>query len=102
MIGLTGDDCPAFEGVFEFCSISAGGSIGKLYKSMRSSAEVPHQVPLRSSTQVPRTSVSIGREDYITPRRPKQVVSATSMICKSNCRVNPLSYVMLIGTVYWE
>lgn len=26
--GLTGDDCPPFEGVFEFCSISAGGSIG--------------------------------------------------------------------------
>ncbi len=26
--GLTGDDCPAFEGVFEFCTISAGGSIG--------------------------------------------------------------------------
>jgi hypothetical protein len=28
MIGLTGEDCPAFEGLFEFCSISAGGSIG--------------------------------------------------------------------------
>lgn len=27
--GLTGDDCPPFEGLFEFCSISAGGSIGK-------------------------------------------------------------------------
>ena len=26
--GLTGEDCPAFEGLFEFCSISAGGSIG--------------------------------------------------------------------------
>ncbi|KAJ2004354.1 histone deacetylase (class I) Clr6 [Coemansia thaxteri] len=24
---LTGEDCPAFDGVFEFCSISAGGSI---------------------------------------------------------------------------
>ncbi|KAL7410256.1 hypothetical protein BDY24DRAFT_400630 [Mrakia frigida] len=24
---MVGDDCPAFEGVFEFCSISAGGSI---------------------------------------------------------------------------
>ena len=24
---LVGDDNPAFEGVFEFCSISAGGSI---------------------------------------------------------------------------
>jgi hypothetical protein len=30
MIGevLVGEDNPAFEGVFEFCSISAGGSIG--------------------------------------------------------------------------
>lgn len=26
--GLTGEDCPPFEGLFEFCSISAGGSIG--------------------------------------------------------------------------
>ena len=25
---LVGDDNPPFEGVFEFCSISAGGSIG--------------------------------------------------------------------------
>ncbi|KAL7410936.1 hypothetical protein BDY24DRAFT_443623 [Mrakia frigida] len=25
---LTGEDCPAWEGLFEFCSISAGGSIG--------------------------------------------------------------------------
>ncbi|WWD22888.1 hypothetical protein CI109_107383 [Kwoniella shandongensis] len=25
---LTGEDCPAFEGLFEFCSISAGGSLG--------------------------------------------------------------------------
>ena len=27
---LVGEDNPAFEGVFEFCSISAGGSVGKL------------------------------------------------------------------------
>ena len=25
---LVGEDNPAFEGVFEFCAISAGGSIG--------------------------------------------------------------------------
>lgn len=24
-----GEDCPVFEGLFEFCSISAGGSIGE-------------------------------------------------------------------------
>lgn len=28
LLVLVGDDNPAFEGVFEFCSISAGGSIG--------------------------------------------------------------------------
>lgn len=24
-----GEDCPVFEGLFEFCSISAGGTVGK-------------------------------------------------------------------------
>lgn len=28
-IGLIGEDCPPFEGLWEFCSISAGGSIGE-------------------------------------------------------------------------
>jgi hypothetical protein len=28
---LVGDDNPAFEGVFEFCSISAGGSLGTYF-----------------------------------------------------------------------
>jgi histone deacetylase 1/2 len=38
---LTGDDCPPFEGVFEFCSISAGGSIGedKWYWTLGSRAD---------------------------------------------------------------
>jgi histone deacetylase 1/2 len=26
-----GEDCPIFDGLFEFCSISAGGSIGIYY-----------------------------------------------------------------------
>lgn len=26
-----GDDCPVFDGLFEFCSISAGGSMGTLF-----------------------------------------------------------------------
>lgn len=30
-----GDDCPVFDGLFEFCSISAGGSIGKQQESGR-------------------------------------------------------------------
>lgn len=25
-----GDDCPVFDGLFEYCSISAGGSMGQL------------------------------------------------------------------------
>lgn len=28
-----GDDCPIFDGLFEYCSISAGGSMGKLFSS---------------------------------------------------------------------
>ncbi len=29
MLVLTGEDNPAFDGLFEFCSISAGGSLGR-------------------------------------------------------------------------
>ena len=29
-IDNVGDDCPVFDGLFEYCSISAGGSMGKL------------------------------------------------------------------------
>ena len=35
---LSGDDNPAFEGVFEFSSISAGGSIGTRRTPLRSLA----------------------------------------------------------------
>ena len=31
---LVGDDNPPFEGVFEFCSISAGGSVGACTPSL--------------------------------------------------------------------
>ena len=27
-----GDDCPVFDGLFEYCSISAGGSMGKILR----------------------------------------------------------------------
>lgn len=27
-IGNVGDDCPVFDGLFDYCSISAGGSMG--------------------------------------------------------------------------
>lgn len=29
-LGLIGEDCPAFDGLFEFCTISAGGSLGTI------------------------------------------------------------------------
>lgn len=29
-----GDDCPIFDGLFEYCSISAGGSMGGLLSSL--------------------------------------------------------------------
>jgi hypothetical protein len=38
--GLTGEDCPAFEGVFEFCTISAGGSIGACDRLNEGTADV--------------------------------------------------------------
>ena len=28
MTDNVGDDCPVFDGLFEYCSISAGGSMG--------------------------------------------------------------------------
>ncbi|KAL1408926.1 hypothetical protein Q8F55_005740 [Vanrija albida] len=37
---LTGEDCPAFEGVFEFCTISAGGSLGAAEKLNSGSADI--------------------------------------------------------------
>ncbi|KAJ2403322.1 hypothetical protein GGI23_000027 [Coemansia sp. RSA 2559] len=37
---LSGDDCPAFDGVFEFCSISAGGSIAGARKINHGDADV--------------------------------------------------------------
>jgi hypothetical protein len=27
-IGNVGDDCPVFDGLFDYCAISAGGSMG--------------------------------------------------------------------------
>ena len=33
VLGNVGDDCPVFDGLFEFCSISAGGSMGTSSRS---------------------------------------------------------------------
>lgn len=37
---LMGEDCPAFEGLFEFCSISAGGSISAAKRLTDSKADI--------------------------------------------------------------
>ncbi|KAJ1728157.1 histone deacetylase (class I) Clr6 [Coemansia sp. Benny D160-2] len=37
---LSGDDCPAFDGVFEFCTISAGGSIAGAKRINHGDADV--------------------------------------------------------------
>ena len=29
-----GDDCPVFEGLYEFCQLSAGGSVGEFLHSL--------------------------------------------------------------------
>lgn len=29
-----GEDCPVFDGLFEFCQLSTGGSVGKEYTSL--------------------------------------------------------------------
>lgn len=47
---LVGEDNPAFDGVFEFCSISAGGSLGMCSRPSSSPA-----VPQHRSLQLRRT-----------------------------------------------
>lgn len=96
-IVLVGDDCPAFEGVYEFCTISAGGSISTL-----PSTHAPHllaasaltrapsnlQVPLNDSTRAPLILVSTGLEVSTTPRRgrrPGSAMSTTSSSPSSSC-----------------
>lgn len=104
--GLTGEDCPPFEGLWEFCSISAGGSIGGCPTLLLldafeypwiSSADLrllrrPYpwglmltsQPPLIGSIPAQPTSLSTGLVDCTTPRKAKRVVSATSTTCESD------------------
>ncbi len=37
---LIGEDCPPFEGVFEFCSISAGGSLSAARRLVAGKADI--------------------------------------------------------------
>jgi hypothetical protein len=79
-----GEDCPVFEGLFEFCSISAGGSIGKrcekylvlkLYDFLR-----PIQVLQTNCLTVKLILLSIGRVVSITQRKARLLDSAMLMI----------------------
>lgn len=89
---LVGDDCPAFEGVYEFCTISAGGSISTfpsthalhlLAASALTRAPSNLQVPLNDSTRAPLIRVSTGLEVSTTPRRGRRPGSATSTTSSS-------------------
>lgn len=70
---LTGEDCPAFEGVYEFCTISAGGSLGE-YNPLGPANIQERQ---KSSTRATRTLRSTGLAVFTTRKSRKRVVSVT-------------------------
>lgn len=81
---LIGEDCPAFEGVFDFCSISAGGSMcASIHRALGDLVDDISQPAREGSTRATPTSPSIGLEGCITPRRGKRAASATSTISSS-------------------
>ena len=59
-----GDDCPVFDGLFDFCGISAGGSMEGAARLNRGKCDIA----------INWAGV------FITPRRVKQVASATSTV----------------------
>ncbi len=80
-----GDDCPVFEGLFEYCSISAGGSMGRYLPSpnslLRRSAHAKRKQRVRrASRETSATSRSTGPAGCITRKRPRRAGSAMSMI----------------------
>ena len=40
-----GEDCPVFDGLFEFCQLSTGGSVGKCMAYMYKYDHSLHQIP---------------------------------------------------------
>lgn len=65
-----GDDCPVFDGLFEFCGISAGGS-------MEGAARLNRQ----------KCDIAVNwLVDFITPRSARLAVSATSMVSRFRLR----------------
>lgn len=58
-----GDDCPVFDGLFEYCSISAGGSMGELRGALDDQvhlASLAHGVHNHSAVDRGRCSVVTG------------------------------------------
>lgn len=68
-----GDDCPVFDGLFEYCSISAGGSMGM-------QNVLTKQRVLRVCRETSAILPSTGQEGYTMQRRARPAGSATSMI----------------------
>lgn len=76
-----GDDCPVFDGLFDYCAISAGGSMGTQHG--------PRPIPFGrfnftqraqpDSVAISAILLSIGLVASTTPRRAKQAVSVMSM-----------------------
>lgn len=73
-----GDDCPIFDGLFEYCSISAGGSMGQYHRhcQVMMRAGPDDQRAQRDCRAINVISQSIGLVGYIMPKRQKRVVSA--------------------------
>jgi len=98
-----GDDCPVFDGLFEYCSISAGGSMGASLLSPspsgsrgRTCADLASggrgkQRERRASRATSATLRSTGREVCITPRRPRRAGSATSTVSPPRALFFPAS-----------
>ena len=90
-----GEDCPVFDGLFEFCQISASGSIGARPMRTRGGCRCPFlgdpSASLRlclqegppSSTRARQTSSSTGAAASTTPRRARHQASATLTIASS-------------------
>jgi hypothetical protein len=74
-----GDDCPVFDGLFDYCSISAGGSMGAFLSIVAAmgyfSALLQRALPGLVVINV--TSRSIGLEVFTTQRKAKPAVSVT-------------------------
>lgn len=80
-----GEDCPVFDGLYEFCQLSSGGSVAsavKLNKQVLShkicyNQEKGNTNSIHSSNR-PRILPLTGPEASITPRRARHLDSAMS------------------------